>query len=281
MFNAPLYAVFAKSKRIPLAELHIGCAAIQAYANTRFCPLWGLPSIAVRCFDAEEKVPSIAIKCALTDTRAQADALAWHSEEDGRPVVVDKISVILDNGGSIFGTKDQPLSVMGALSHEIFECAVNAACNRWVMMPDGRFLALEVCDPVQGIAVPVLAQRTNIYLSDVVGPAYFDPQARPGSAFDALGRVGAPFAQMAEGWWDVYDPAKGEMTQAFGAKVPGFLRKLQEDTGGSRTRKIRRSVPLAPRSNATEARVRELEERCSSLAALLETERAGREPEAR
>lgn len=145
--------------------------------------------------------------CLFTDETTDDGALAWHDEEGGTPFIVEQIANVIASGGAIFSG---PGCVFSAFMHEIFEEKVNPNCNRFVLKPDGDFLALETCDPVEEGEVNLEldmggGQKIPFTSSNFVFPNYFDAQGK--GPFDLLGDISAPFQN--EGYQIIYNPKTG------------------------------------------------------------------------
>ena len=73
--------------------------------------------------------------------------------------------------------------------HEVLEALVDPELDRWLRLQDGRELAWEVCDAVEGDTY----DKGGVKLSNFVLPAYFSLAAvAPGTRLDFLGRVQRP-----------------------------------------------------------------------------------------
>ena len=57
--------------------------------------------------------------------------------------------------------------------------SVDPNADKWVAMPDGRRVALEICDPCEADtntkAVTILGRERNVLVSAFVGPEWFQP----------------------------------------------------------------------------------------------------------
>ena len=83
--------------------------------------------------------------------------LAYHGEDDDRPDGSILAQTILANRGAVLWGGANVSTVASALFHEIAEALCDRFCNTWWQNPaTGEFFAAEVCDPVQGLIVPVV-----------------------------------------------------------------------------------------------------------------------------
>jgi hypothetical protein len=103
------------------------------------------------------------------------------------------------------------------LDHELKESLIDPDCTDVVKMPDGRLLAREVCDPVQGdvkkVVVVIGKITRTMAISNFCLPAYFEAGA-PGP-YDAFGLVSRPFECRPGGYQEVMDPVTGEVSYVF------------------------------------------------------------------
>jgi hypothetical protein len=94
-----------------------------------------------------------------------------------------------DDGGIYCFRDGLPSLLTGAfaysivISHEIFETAVDPGANRWADDGQGREVALEACDAVEGFFFTPTGFEAAV--SDFLYPAFFDPGGlRPFSRLD-------------------------------------------------------------------------------------------------
>ena len=82
--------------------------------------------------------------------------------------------------------------------HECCEESLDPDCSIWKPMPDGREIAFESCDPVEGDSYQQDAtigdETRQIPVSNYVLPSYFDPNGQ--HPFDRMGKLTAPFTLM-------------------------------------------------------------------------------------
>jgi hypothetical protein len=165
-----------------------------------FCERWNLDPWAIAFYASAAGLP--ANDTYLFEYVDQLDvdgAIAFHSVDAlGRP----------------YGRMLPPDDRLDAtdLSHEILETRGDVDCDRWVKMPSGSEIAVEVCDPVQGDSyvqeATVLGETRQIKVSNYVLPAFFDATAtRP---FDRLESVKAPFGMSPGGYEAILDPSGNE-----------------------------------------------------------------------
>lgn len=193
-----------------------------------FCTAWGIDPWAIGAYESAVGLPADDVFIFEYVDKLDVDgALAYHSVDAlGRP----------------YGRMLPPSAPLDAtdLSHEILETRRDVDCDRWVKMPDGNEIAVEVCDPVQGdsyiVQAMVLGETRPVSVSNYVLWAFFDPQAT--GPFDKLGNVKAPFGMSAGGYEAIIDPA-GDETDVF-ARVSGSPPTYKfRDAGGRLLRRLR------------------------------------------
>ena len=93
------------------------------------------------------------------------------------------------------------------MSHELPEESVNPFLTTWVRMPDGREVAMEICDPVQGDTYTEPARygtkTAGVLVSNYVLPSYFQINGKP--PYDRMGLVRRPFEIRPGGYYVVRD----------------------------------------------------------------------------
>jgi hypothetical protein len=169
-------------------------------------PIWGeCPALE---FTPGGKAPSPGASPAwLQDTLDVPNALGYH-DEDARGVTYMKI-------GNLPG-----YDWRSTASHECLEIKGDSPANIWAQMDEKTFVAYELADPVEGDTYEI----DGVPMSNFVYPAWFDPQAAPGSKFDYLGKLTKPLTMTAGGYMIVWT-VSGRPTQVFGA----FVREVSLD----------------------------------------------------
>ena len=109
--------------------------------------------------------------------------------------------------------------------HECCEESLDPTCAIWKPMPDGREIAYESCDPVEGdhydqaatIGTGDAAVTRQIPVSNYVLPSYFDPNGQ--HPFDRMGKLTAPFT-MTDGGYQAVRDAAGNESDVFADRKP-------------------------------------------------------------
>jgi hypothetical protein len=179
---------------------------VQACAEQalEFATAWGIDPISVALYESTVGLPADDVwVCEYVDKLDVDGAEAYHSVDDaGRPYLRCL-------------PPSSPLDATD-LSHEILETMGDPTADRWVKMPDGSEIAVEVCDPVQAESyirdTTVLGETRSVKVSSFVLPGFFDASS-PGP-YDRLGSVKAPFGMSSGGYEAVLD-ATGNETNVF------------------------------------------------------------------
>ena len=161
----------------------------------------------------------------VLDDSDQADTLGYHTD-DGGPEGFVFVKTAAEAG--------MPTSVV--TSHELAELLVDPACNLAALDPEGRWVALECCDPVQGDTVMV----DNLPLANAVTPAWFGEPYRLGS-YDLAGKCRAAWEVRPGGYALVAE--SGDWTQVFGSQAQeGARRRGVEENPRRRPNRRRRKA---------------------------------------
>lgn len=161
-------------------------------------PIWGnCPAVE---FDPGSRLPSVdAVPAWLSDTLDVDGALGYHDEDEtGLPYI--KVANI---DGYDWRT---------TASHECLELKGDSPANIWALGPDEDMVAYELGDPVEGDSYEI----DGVPMSNFVLPAWFDPNASPGSRLDFMGKLTKPFTMTPGGYLIVWT-IRGQPTQQYGA----------------------------------------------------------------
>lgn len=193
-------------------------------------PIWGrvLPSLHLR-----KIVPPHSSTLAIFDDADQAGALGYHDETpQGLPYGKVFAETILQNGGTI---QDSANSISVTLSHELLEIVGDPSCNWWADNVDGYSYAMELADAVEGDAYLI----DDVYVSNFVTPAFFDPHAPRGARLDYLHRLTRPFT-MSRGGYQIRRQANGVVTNVFASGHPAWKIAIKEFAAARTLRRVQR-----------------------------------------
>jgi hypothetical protein len=191
------------------------------------CPVWlGLEYTPVRFYASPKDLPVVGDICrlmVLSDTLDVPGALGYHTMD---PLVR---GVVLAGAG-----------FEATLSHECIEELGDPTADAWVPMPDGRRVALELCDPVEGdsyeLAATLLGATRTVLVSSFVYPAWFGTGA---GKLDHMDRAPAPFTLAGGGYMIVLD-GDGQVHDVWAASAPARrARKVLNSTSRSYRRGVR------------------------------------------
>jgi hypothetical protein len=198
---------------VPFGKL---TATLQKCYDKYFLPVWGYP---VKLYNTDAARPA-DWQFVYFDNADVAGALGYHDlTKDGQPVSKIFVKTTLDNGDLVSVTA----------CHELFEMVIDPIANLWAEAADGTEYAYEVCDPVEEDTFMV----DGIPMSNFVHPSWFEPfKHPPGTKFDNLGRLKAPFSMTKGGYVIVKKNGKVKEVYGSAAKAKRFAK---EDRVGHRS----------------------------------------------
>jgi hypothetical protein len=192
---------------VPFSKL---TAALQTCYDRHFLPVWGYP---VKLYNTAKPKPS-DWQFVYFDDADQADDEGYHDiTKHGQPVSKVFVRSTLEAGDKVSVTA----------CHELFEMSIDPITNLWAQATERTLFAYEVCDPVEEDTFEV----DGIAMSNFVYPAWFEPyRHRPGTKYDHLGKLKAPFTMSKGGY--VIRKKNGRVSELFGSKAKR-TRFLEED----------------------------------------------------
>lgn len=220
-------AVINSSSRVNNADAATMAKACNVQLAQHIAPLWKRVAVPVVFYINQAAVPAGAQVVVLLDSSDQADALGYHTEEQSKIFSRVFASPVLDNGGVVLCDHKNPqnTSIASVMSHEIAEMFCDPFVNSWVDGPrikQGSEYALEVGDPVESDSYVIqLNPATAVAVSNFALPEFFDDQPAPGTKFDYLGKLTAPFT-MTKGGYMVVRSGPGHEKQIFGDQRPAW-----------------------------------------------------------
>ena len=186
-------------------------AALQKCYDEHFLPIWGYP---VKLYNTDVAKPTDWQFIYFDDADA-AGALGYHDlTKDGQPVSKVFVKTTLAD--------NQLVSVTAC--HELFEMAIDPIANLWAEAADGTEYAYEMSDAVEEDTFLV----DGIQMSNFVHPSWFEPfKHPPGTKYDHLGLLTAPFTMTKGGYAIV--KRQGNIKEVFGsgAKARRFAREFR------------------------------------------------------
>lgn len=248
------FALVSRSHNISYDDLEIIAAAAMLIMNDRFCPTWDFTPITAQAYKDVDDIPERAVVAGFVDSNTVAEALGWHDERNGIPIITVQIPAILKMGVGVLDDNGtgKDISVSSVATHEFFETKLNDRIDDYIQMPDGRFLAKEASDPVQQGSLKQLVGSRPVLVSDAVTPAYFDQQAVEGPFSISGTNVSAPFACGAGGYQIIFNPKKlaagDPIEYVWGEKVTDEIKQFKMRPTG---RSARRAQKLMARLGLT------------------------------
>jgi hypothetical protein len=196
-------------------------AALEIQVNRDLAPAWSVrPTQVIATDPASPPPPSFAWQLVLLDDADQAGALGYHLLTPfGLPL------------GRVFVRTAQQAGVswQSVASHELCEMLVDPWINLEMQTGAQQFMAVEVCDPVEGDSYLINSEP----VSNFVTPPWFVgrlPPPAPQRPFDQLALVTAMQQLRPQGYVSVWDPVNGWQAQLGPARtaVPDHDDRIQQ-----------------------------------------------------
>ena len=217
--SIPIYC-FNQSTSLKSSDMFLMINAINVMLPA-FCTAWSLKQYTCVVAPPTTKLDANGMYCVFLDNSTSPGALAFHTENANVPYGEVFVKTILKYGGSILmGANNTVPTVAQAFAHEIFEMLVNPNVNVWWQTSNTTFVPAEVCDPVQGVIVPISVGAVTVGMSDYVLPEWCDPQSTKGP-YNFLNTLTRPF-QMSKGGYLVYMRA-GTISYVYGETITPYI----------------------------------------------------------
>ena len=206
--------------------------AIASQIQSDVAPIWGRAAATVTFYTDSTAVPSDAYVVAIVDSipAQQTGVVGSHTETPAGQMsgMVAAQPILANNGQVLTGdlvTADW--SVSSTLSHEVLEMFIDPNCNMWVNDGQGSLYSLEVCDPVEAPTYTVKVGSQDVWVSNFVTPAWFDPQAPSGSQFDKMSQLKTGPFTILPGGYMTYETKSGKLQQQFGTAYPAWRQAVK------------------------------------------------------
>ena len=204
--------------------------AIASQIQSDVAPIWGRAAATVT-FNPTP-LPPDAYVVAIVDSipAQQTGVVGSHTETQAGQMsgMVAAQPILANNGQVLTGdlvTADW--SVSSTLSHEVLEMFIDPNCNMWVNDGQGSLYSLEVCDPVEAPTYTVKVGSQDVWVSNFVTPAWFDPQAPSGSQFDKMSQLKTGPFTILPGGYMTYEAKSGKLQQQFGTAYPAWRQAVK------------------------------------------------------
>lgn len=220
----PIIGIVNLSSKVSNDDVIKMVVAIQQQLKDDVAPAWGRDYWFIMFFADPKAMYSRAYPIVIVDNDSTPGALGWHAEQGGKPYGKVMVDPVLQNGGVTLydPTNPQNVSVSSVLSHEVIETFVDPYVNVWVDGPrlaQGSCYAMEACDPVESNSYTNKVSGVLVSLSNFVNRAYFLSDPAPGTKFDHMGVLSAPFS-LAPGGYMVVRNQPGTEAQVYGTMMP-------------------------------------------------------------
>lgn len=169
---------------------------------------------------------------AVQDVCDDPQALGYHTEDGSDHIWgVVGTKAVMDHGAK---ATTGAYAVSTILSHEVGEMYMDPFCSLWADSGQGFLVAFEIGDPVQSDYYMI----DGVAVSNFVTGPWFNPLAAPGTKFDWMGKLKAPFTMDKGGYW--VELSGGNVSQKFGAAMPDWLREMKGQSA-TRTQRLGKS----------------------------------------
>jgi hypothetical protein len=213
-----IFNIINKSTNISEADLNLMVEACRVQLNQHAAPLLERMPWEIKV-GGNDGFPVV-----LIDSPDVAGALGYHTQDpDGRVWCRVFTDPLLKNGGT---TLRGAHSVSVVLSHEILETFYNPYVNLWSNRGDHTFVALELCDPVQGDCYDVDAKGAPVSVSNFVLEAWFDREMHKAGRFDYMNKLTKPLDMTSGGYTVIFNSETGEVKSVFASKEGEDLHSL-------------------------------------------------------
>lgn len=161
------------------------------------------------------------------------DALAYHTEVNGRPLILIGAQIVQANAPAGSDWVLGPESFGTAASHEGLETTCNPYVSFYAPFDGQTWVPLEVADPTEGDSYQI--GGSGPYLSNFVGPRWFSDGPGP---YDRMGLITRPREVRQNGYVQkLTGGPSGASTTFWGAAYPAW-KQIAKQKPGTRHSKI-------------------------------------------
>lgn len=216
------FNVINKSTNVSDADVELMVKACKVQLEQHAAPALGRLAWDVKV-GGNDGIPVVILNSPDT-----AGALGYHTQDpDGKVWSRVFTDPVLKNGGSILHGAN---SVATVLSHEILEAFYNPYTNLWSNRSDATFVALELCDPVQGDFYEIDVDGKKVSVSNFVLEEWFDREMGKAGKFDYMGRLSQPLSMSRGGYTIIFNSQTGEVKSVFASQEGEDLHALLKPT---------------------------------------------------
>jgi len=213
-----IFNIINKSNNVSEAELNLMVEACKKQLVEHAAPLLERVPWEIKV-GGDDGFPMVLINSPDT-----AGALGYHTQDpDGRVWGRVFTDPVLKNHGSVLhGTN----SISTVLSHEILETFYNPYTNLWSNRSDATFVALELCDPVQGDSYEIEVNGTKVSVSNFVLEEWFDKEMSKAGRFDYMNKLKKPLDMSRGGYTIIFNSETGEVKSVFASEEAKTVHEL-------------------------------------------------------
>lgn len=213
--SLPVIAITNASTCLSDAQVQSVIPSLQKQVTRDFYAYWNL-DCALAFLPKEQPLTAGWWQIVISDDPDQAGALGYHElASTGAPLGKAFAALDIENGSSWTVT----------LSHELLEMLGDPWINWCAESPDGKLLALEVCDAVE--ADNLGYEIDGVTVSDFITPSWFEPT--DADRVDFMNRISKRLELAPGGYISILDPAKGWIQLSAeglgGPSIPGGSRR--------------------------------------------------------
>lgn len=244
-----------------ITEKDMGLLAgmLDVYLNQHVCPIWERATIEVQFFKGFTQAPDGWMPLVIVDQPDVLGCSGYHDvDPEGRAYGRAFLSMI-PNRVILHDPAGKGASLAGLLAHEAAEMALDILANAY---QDGPFIdpktnrsyaqvAVELCDPVQESAYPIIINAQTVDASNFVYPSWFNRRIAIGKV-DYMGVLQAPLTLAPGGYAIVRDTSKDR--QVFAnlfkgkaekrpARIKVKIKKIEADEPAAEWREAMKALP--------------------------------------
>ena len=204
------FNIINKSDNVSDAETELMVKACKIQLEQHVAPLLGRIPWEIKA-GGNDGFPVVILNSPDT-----AGALGYHTQDpDGRVWSRVFTDPLVKNGKGILNGSN---SVSVVLSHEILETFYNPYVNLWSNRSDATFVAMELCDPVQGDCYDVEVDGKMVSVSNFVLNEWFDREMGKAGRFDYMNKLSGPLSTSKGGYTVIFNSETGEVKSVFADK---------------------------------------------------------------
>lgn len=216
------FNVINKSDNVSDADVELMVKACKIQLEQHAAPLLGRLPWEIK-LGGNDGFPVVILNSPDT-----AGALGYHTQDpDGKVWGRVFTDPLVKNGRGILNGVS---SVSVVLSHEILETFYNPYVNLWSNRSDATFVAMELCDPVQGDCYDIEINGKFVSVSNFVLNEWFDREMSKAGRFDYMSKLSGPLNTSKGGYTVIFNSETGEVKSVFGSQEEEDLHAMLKPT---------------------------------------------------